>query len=148
MKSRPRTIGLWQISVLGTLFSLWFGLVGLFVIAHGNLEVFLLETFPNSMRDAFYDLNRVLLFFWLVHSSLCLTALAASRSGRSDVLAILLIGPALGLTISLLSQRWEDPSWAVFVGVSSVGWLAGTIVTGAYWFMRSFSGKPPAEWDD
>ena len=28
----------------------------------------------------------------------------------------------------VLSQRWSDPDWAVFVGVCLMGWLAGTLV--------------------
>lgn len=137
MRFPPRTPALWQIFALGFLFFLWFGLIGLLIIAHGDLEAFLQETFRhNSRPDAFYDLTRVTVLFWLVHSSLTMTAVAAARYRRTDVLAVLLIGPAIGLLISLLSQRWQDPNWAVFVGICLIGWLAGTIVGGMFWFMR------------
>lgn len=136
MRSHPRTVALWQIFVLVVLFFLWFGLIGLFSIAHGDIEAFLQETFRhNSRRDAFYDLNRVSVFFWVVHSFLTMTAVASARFRRSDVFAVLLIGPVIGLVISLLWQRWGDPNWTVFVGVCLFGWLVGTIVGGVYWFM-------------
>jgi hypothetical protein len=60
-----------------------------------------------------------------------------ARSRRSEVLAVLLIGPAIGLAISLLFQRWGDPNWALFVGVCLIGWLVGTIVGGLYWLKIS-----------
>ena len=136
MRSHSRKIAPLQIFVSGVLFFLWLALFGLLVIAHGDLEGFFRLIFRhNSRRDAFYDLNRVSIFFWVVHSFLTLTAVAAVRSRRSDVFAILLIGPAIGLVISLLWQRWGDPNWAVFVGVCLIGWLVGTIVVSAYWFM-------------
>jgi hypothetical protein len=72
----------------------------------------------------------------VVHSSLAITAVAAARSRRSDVLAVLLIGPAIGLAISVLWQRWGDPNWAEFVGVCLIGWLVGTIVSCVYWFIK------------
>jgi hypothetical protein len=138
MRSHPRSAALWQIFILGVLFFLWLGLFGLLIIAHGDLEGFLHQAFRhNSRRDAFYDLNRVSIIFWVVHSSLTITAVAAARSRRSDVLAVLLIGPAIGLAISLLWQRWGDPNWAVFVGVCLIGWLVGTVVGSAYWLMIS-----------
>jgi hypothetical protein len=138
MRSHSPSTATWQIFIIIVLFFLWLGLFGLLIIAHGDLEGFLRQIFgQNSRPDAFYDLSRVSLLFWVVHSSLTITAVAAARSRRSDVLAILLIGPAIGLAISLLWQRWGDPNWAVFVGVCLVGWLVGTIVGGAYWFIRS-----------
>ena len=138
MRFYPRTAALWQSFVLGVLFSIWFGLFGVLIIAHGDLEAFLHETFRhNSRRDAFYDLNRVSVLFWVIHSALTIAAVAAARSRRSDVFAVLLIGPAIGLAISLLCQRWRDPNWAVFFGVALIGWLVGTIVGGVYWFMTS-----------
>ena len=137
MRLLPRTLAHWQIFVWGVFFFLWFGLIGLFMIAHGDLEAFLQKTFRhNSRPDAFYDLTRVSVLFWLVHSSLTTTAFAAARARRTDVFAVLLIGPAIGLVISLLGQRWADPNWAQFVGFCLIGWLAGTIVGGVYWFMR------------
>ncbi len=138
MRSHRRAAASWRIFVLGVLISLWFGLSGLLIIAHGDLEAFLYETLRhNSRRDAFYDLNRISVLFWVVHSSLTMTAVAAVRSRRSGVLAVLLIGPAIGLAISLLCQRWGDPNWAVFVGVCLIGWLVGTIVGGLYWLKLS-----------
>ncbi len=137
MRFHPRTAALWQFCVLGVLFFLWFGLFGLLIFAHGDLEAFLHKTFRHSRRDAFYDLNRLSVLFWVVHSFLTITAVSAVRSRRSDLLAVLLIGPAIGLAISLLCQQWGDPNWAVFVGVCLIGWLVGTIVVGVYWFMIS-----------
>ncbi len=136
MKSPRRTAAVWQIFVSGVLFSLWIGLFRLHIIAHGDIEAFLLETFKhNGRRDAFNNLNSVSPLFWAVHSSLTITAVAAAIFRRSDVFAVLLIGPAFGLTISLLSQRWGDPNWAVIVSVCVIGWLVGTIVGGVYWIL-------------
>lgn len=150
MRFHPRATGLWQSFVMGILFSIWFGLFGILMIAHGDVETLLHNTFRNSSRDAFYDLNRVIVHFCGVHSSLTIIAVAAARSRRSDVFAVLLIGPAIGLVINLLSQRWGDPNWAVIAGVCVIGWLVSTIVGGASWFMTSMSvrhGVPPQPGD-
>lgn len=146
MRFHTRTVALWQIFVLGVLFFLWFGLIGLVIIAHGDIEAFLQESFRhNSRLDAFYDLNRASALFWVVHSSLTMTAVAAARFRRSDVFAVLLIGPAIGLVVSLLWQRWGDPNWAVFVGVCLIGWLVGTIVGGMYWFITLNHHRDPPQ---
>ncbi len=135
MRFHPRTATLWRGFVLGVLFSLWFGLSGLLVIARGDVEAFFHKSFRhNSRRDAFYDLNRTYVLFWIFHSSLTITAVAAVRSRRSDVFAVLPIGPAIGLSIGVLCQQWRDPNWAVFVGVCLIGWIVGTIISIIYLF--------------
>ena len=126
----------WQVIALGAIFSLWLGHTGLLIVAYGNLETYLHEAIRPSRQDAFFALNRVSALFWVVHSSLALTAVVAARSRRSDVLAVLLIGPAIGLAISVPSQQWEDPNWAVFVGICLIGWLASTTVCSVYLFMK------------
>jgi hypothetical protein len=123
---------------LGAMLLLWIGISWLLVVSRGNPETFIQTSFAtNSRPDAFHDLNRTAVFFWVIHSCLTLTALSATRSRRPDVLLVLLIGPAMALPIALLSQRWSDPQWAVFVGVCLMGWLASTLVALGYWGVRS-----------
>ncbi len=90
----------------------------------------------SSQPDAFRDLDKTAICFWVVHSCLVLTALAAIRLGHPDVFVVLLIGPAIGVVIGLAGERWSDPNWAVFVGVCLMGWLASTLVGLAYWGVR------------
>ena len=116
---------------------MWFGLSGLLVVARGDPEAFLRTAFGRYGRaDAFEHLNGVLVLFWLVHSSLVLTAIAAARYRRSDVLAVLLIGPVIALAIGLLGQTWSDPNGFVVVAVCTIGWLVGTVVGGVYWLVK------------
>ena len=68
-----------------------------------------------------------------MHSSLVLTAIAAARYRRLDVLVVLLIGPVIALVIGLLGQTWADPNWFVVVAVCTIGWLVGLVVGGVYW---------------
>lgn len=129
---------LWRSITLGALLLLWIGLSWLLLISRGDPETFLRTAFAGSSRaDALRDLNRAAFLFWVVHSCLSLTALSATRLRRPDVLVVLLVGPAIGMVIGLLSQRWSDPDWAVFVGVCLMGWLAGMLVGLAYWRFRS-----------
>jgi hypothetical protein len=90
----------------------------------------------HSRPDAFHDLNRAALLFWVIHSCLVLTALSATGLRRPDVLVVLLVGPAIGMVIGLLSQDWSDPDWVVFVGVCLMSWLASTLVGLVYWGIR------------
>jgi hypothetical protein len=121
---------------------IWIGLSWLLVVSQGRPESFLRASFAgNSRPDAFNDLNRTLSYFWAVHSCLFLTALSASWFRRSDVLVVLLIGPAMALGLGVLSQQWNDPNWSVFVGVSLMGWLASTLVGLVYWGVRSKEGS-------
>jgi hypothetical protein len=131
MKSR------WRIAALGALVVLWFGLSGLLVVGRGDPEAFLRATFGRHGRaDAFEHLNGISVLFWLVHSSLVLTAIAAARYRRSDVLAVLLIGPLIAMVIGLLGQTWSDPNWFVVVAVCTIGWLVGTVVGGVCWRVK------------
>jgi hypothetical protein len=133
----PAHLPLWRSITLGTLVLLWIGLSCLFVVSRCNPETFLRTTFAKYSRpDAFHDLNRAAFLFWVVHSCLVLTALSATRLRRPDVLVVLLVGPAIGMVIGLLSQRWSDPDWVVFVGVCFMGWLASTLVGLVYWGIR------------
>jgi hypothetical protein len=142
MRSSGRR-SLWQRIVLGGLILIWISLSGLFVVSRLDPETFLRKAFAGYSRpDAFsHDLNRVAFLFWAVHSCLVLTALSATRQRRPDVLVILLVGPAIGLVLGLLSQQWSDPDWIVFLGVCLMGWLASTLVGLAYWGVRP-AGKP------
>ena len=123
--------------LLPTLVSLWLALTGLLLASGGNPEAFLLGNLGRYSRaDAFKSLNPILPIFWFVHSSLLVTAMAAARSRRRDVLTVLLIGPAIALAFNLFFQEWSDPNWYVFVAVSTIGWLVSTIVGGVYWSLR------------
>jgi hypothetical protein len=117
---------------------LWIGISGLIFVSRGRPETFLRTSFATYSRpDAFYALNRTMRYFWVAHSCLTLTALSATWFRRSNVLVILLIGPAMALGLGVLSQRWSDPNWVVFVGVCLMGWLASTLVSLVYWGVRS-----------
>jgi hypothetical protein len=117
---------------------LWIGTSGLLVVSRGDPETYLRTSLATDSRpDAFDDFNRTMAYFWVVHSCLTLIALSATRSRRPDVLVVLLIGPAMALPIALLSQRWDDPQWAVLVGVCLMGWLASALVGLGYWGVRS-----------
>ncbi len=123
-----------QTLVLAILVSLWLALTGLLLVSRGNPEAFLLGNLGRYSRaDAFKHLNSGLPFFWFVHSSLVLTAIAAARFRRTDVLTVLLIGPVIALAFNLFYQEWSDPNWYVFVAVGTIGWLVSTIVGGVYW---------------
>src|SRR4051794_22777870 len=129
---------LWRSITLGALLLLWIGLSWLLVVSRGDPETFLRTAFAGySMPDAFHDLNRAAFLFWVVHSCLILTALSATRLRRPDVLIALMVGPAIGMVLGLLSQRWSDPDWVVFLGVCLMGWLASTLVGLVYWGVRS-----------
>ena len=126
-----------QTLVLATLVSLWLALTGLLLVSRGNPEAFLLGNLGRYSRaDAFEHLNSGLPFFWFVHSSLVLTAIAAARFRRTDVLTVLLIGPVIALAFNLFYQKWSDPNWYVFVAVGTIGWLVSTIIGGVYWSLR------------
>src|SRR5215203_5451184 len=74
-----------QTLVLATLVSLWLALTGLLLVSRGNPEAFLSGNLGRYSRaDAFEHLNSGLPFFWVVHSSLVLTAIAAARFCRTD----------------------------------------------------------------
>jgi hypothetical protein len=133
---------LWQSVILGSMLLLWIGLSWLLVASRCDSETFLRTTFAGYSRpDAFNALNKAMAYFWVAHSCLSLAALSAAWFRRPDVLAVLQIGPAMALGLGVLSQRWSDPNWFVFVGVCLMGWLASTLVGFVYWGVRS-RGKP------
>lgn len=135
---RTTRIGLGrQTLVLATLVSLWLTLTGLLLVARGNPEAFLLRNLGHYSRaDAFEHLNSGLPFFWFAHSTLVLMAIEAARFRRTDMLMVLLIGPAIALVFNLFYQEWSDPNWYVLVAVGTIGWLVSTIVGGVYWSLR------------
>jgi hypothetical protein len=127
----------WQLTVLGVLVSLWIGLSGLLLIAWGKPEAFLATTFGRFSRaDAFEHLDGVLILLWLLHSALVVTAIAAARHQRVDVLCVLTIGPVIAAAMALLGQRWADPNWFEVVAVCAIGWLVGTLVGCVYWVIK------------
>jgi hypothetical protein len=126
-----------QALVLATLISLWLALTVLLLVSRGNPEAFLLRNLGRYSRaDAFKHLNSGLPFFLFVHSCQVLTAIAAARFRRTDVLTVLLIGPVIALVFNLFYQEWSDPNWYVVVAVGTIGWLVSTIVGGVYWSLR------------
>jgi hypothetical protein len=126
----------WPLAALAVLGLLWVGLSGLLVVTRGKPEAFLTTTFGRSSRaDAFEHLNGVSTLVWSVHSLLVLTAIAATRYRRTDVLAVLIIGPAIAASIALLGQQWADPNWFEVVAVCAIGSVAGTVVGSAYWVL-------------
>jgi hypothetical protein len=65
-----------------------------------------------------------------LHSFLVLTAIAATRYRRTDVLIVLMIGPVIASVIAVLGQSWTDPNWFQVVAICTIGWLVGTVVGG------------------
>jgi hypothetical protein len=134
---RATRIGWQAVVVLTALVSLWLALTGLLFVSWGNPEAFLLGRFGRYSRsDAFVHLNPILPFFWFVHSSMLLMAIAAARSRRTDVLTVLLIGPVITLVFNLFYQEWSDPDWYDLVALLTIGWLVSTIVGGGYWMLK------------
>jgi hypothetical protein len=127
----------WRIAASGALVLSWLVLSGLLVVARGDPEALLRSTSGRfSSADRFEHINGISGPFWLVHSALVLIAVAAARHRRSDVLAVLLIGPVIALFIGLLGQAWSDPDWFVVLAVCTIGWLVGTVVGGLYWALK------------
>ena len=130
----------WQLATLAVLVLLWLGLSGLLVVTRGKPEAFLATTLGRFGRlDAFEHLNGVSILVWSVHSFLVLIAIAATRYRRADVVAVLMIGPAIASAIALFGQRWADPNWFEVVAVCTIGSLVGTVVGGVYWALRTGS---------
>jgi len=157
MESRQRSVQLLsrlgsgsQLAAVALLISFWLGLTGLLIASWGQPEAFLLKTFGRFSRDdAFEHLNGIAVIAWAVFSVLVLIAMATTRYGRPDVLAVLMIGPVIAASIVLIDQHWTDPNWFVIVAVCSIGSLVGSVVGVAYWVLRhqgpprSPDGVPP-----
>lgn len=144
MRRRSRSTHAWRLAMLGALAALWLTLSALLVVAGGAPETMLRTAFARHSRpDAFEHLNRISPLFWAAHSCLFLMAVAAARSRRPDVLTVLLIGPAFGVSINLLGEDWSDPNWFVIVAVCMISWGVGTVVGGSYWLMKP--ARRPAE---
>jgi hypothetical protein len=127
---------------LAVLVFVWLSLSGLLLVSWGNPEVFLRRALGRYSRaDTFEFLNGISVLFWLVHSALLLVGIAAARARRSDVVTVLLIGPAIAVIICLLNEDWSDPNWYVIVAVCTIGWLVSTIVGGVYWRLRPTKGR-------
>jgi hypothetical protein len=67
-RMRPTAhLPLWRNITLGALVLLWIGLSWLLVVSQGKPESFLRMTFAGHSRpDAFHDLNRAALLFWVM----------------------------------------------------------------------------------
>ncbi len=142
MRRLARGVPAGQLATLGVLITLWLGLSGLLVVTRGQPETFLAASFGRfSRRDAYEHLNAISIVAWSLHSSLVLTAIAATRYRRTDVLIVLMIGPVIASVSAVLGQNWADPSWFQVVAICTIGWLAGTVVGGMYWMFKS-SGDP------
>ena len=143
MLTRRDRLPYWQIATLATLAALWTALSALLALSRGAPEAFLLRTFEDSVRpDAFFALDRALLFFWVVHSCLLILGMVAVRFRRYDVFTVVTLGPAPAFCLSLFSQQWSDPNWTVFIGIWFIGWLVGMVVGGLYWAVAAPSKVP------
>ncbi len=143
----------WQSATVGVLVSLWLGLSGLLIAARGNPKVFLTKMLGRFSRsEAYQHLNASLIGFWCMHSLLVLIAILASAHLRTDVLAVVTIGPIIGSAMALVTQRWTDPDWPLFFGLNVICWGASTVVGIEYWLVkrgevhssRSVEQAPPA----
>jgi len=124
--------------------ALWLGLCVLAVASGGDPEAGLRAAFGRySMADAFNYTNGVFYIFWAMHSFLTVTAVAARRRHRLDVLAVLLIGPGMALGICLFGERWSDPNWHNIIAICAIGWFVSVVVGAVYWRLRSTElGQP------
>ncbi len=127
----------WLLMTLAILASMWLALSVILIATQGNPEALLTASFGRLTRPgAFEYVNRVSVPLWWVHTCLTLIAILAARWNRTDVVAVLLIGPVIALAIALLSQRWEDPNWHDLLGVCTIGWFVSMVVAGCYWILR------------
>ncbi len=134
----------WQLVTLGVLAALWLGLSGLLVVARGKPEAFLVTALGRFSRpDAFENLNGVTVALSCVHSFLLAIAIAAVRYRRTDVLAVLMVGPVIASAIALIGQRWSDPNWFEIVAVCAICWLVSAVVGGICWVLNLRSGSRP-----
>ncbi|QEH35322.1 hypothetical protein OJF2_38730 [Aquisphaera giovannonii] len=119
----------------------WLGPALLLAGTRGDLEGFLHAAFAGRSRpDTFEHVNRLAVPFGILHSCLILLAIAAAWRRRPDVLAVLPIGPAIGLTIGVAITSWSDPNVYDLLAVAAIGWLVGTVVGAAYW---AWKPRPP-----
>jgi hypothetical protein len=138
-----------QIATLALLVAIWLALTSLLIVSWGRPEAFLVRTFGRfSMHDAFDHLNDVSTLVWSIHSILVLVEVAARWQRRTDVFAVLMIGPVIAATIVLIDQRWTDPNWCDAVAVLSIGSLVGLVVGLAYWVLRPRKVRPGPPLDD
>lgn len=114
--------------------ALWLMPSALLAASAGDPEALLRAAFARHGReDAFDHPNGISALSWAAHSCPSLVAIAASRSRRPDVLAVLAIGPALGVTLDLLGPSWSDPNWCVIVAACTIRWAVSTAVGGFDW---------------
>ena len=128
-------------ALLGATVLPWLALAALFAASGGSLQAWLRAACAGHARaDAFEFLDGIAPMFWGVHTCLASMAVAAARARRPDVLAALVVGPALGLLIAALGEDWSDPNWFVVVAVATIGWGVGVFVGGACWLARGSIG--------
>jgi len=135
----------WQIAVVVALAALWVAASALLVLTRGDPEGFFRSTLAgHARRDAFNDLNRASVLFLVAHTCLLVVAIAAARCRRSDVLAVLLLGPAIALPICYFGQEWSDPEWFLVPAVCMICWIVSTAVGGSYWIVSKLRRVEPS----
>ncbi len=134
----------WPIGVVVVLASIWGAVFPLLVLTRGNPEGFLRVALEGrARRDAFNDLNRVSVLFFVAHSCLLLMTIAATRSRRLDVLIVLLLGPAIALPLCYFGQQWSDPEWFLVPALCMICWMVSTVVGGCYWIITKLRNPQP-----
>jgi hypothetical protein len=73
--------------------------------------------------------------FVVIQYRMLAVAIAAARCRRSDVLAVLLLGPAIALPICYFGEEWSDPEWFLVPAVCMICWIVSTAVGGSYWIV-------------
>jgi hypothetical protein len=142
MQLSARLGALSHLGILAVLVLLWLGLSGLLVVSHGQPEAFLDNNLGHfSRHDAFQNLNGISGLAWSIHSLLTAIAIAATWFRRPDVLGVLMIGPAIAISLVLVEEDWADPNWFVVVAICSIGGLVGAVVAAGYWVARPGKGR-------
>ena len=129
-----RHLGCWI--VVWLLVVIWIALSGLLVLGRGDVEGLLKLAFGRySKPDAYQSLNRIVGLFWASNGTIVSLASLAAWRKRGDIFAVLMIAPALGCLLCLASEKPSDPNWYDILGICSICWIVGSLVTGGYWFV-------------
>mgnify|MGYP006275834489 CR=1 FL=1 len=140
---RAQRSALWKILPLGGLLLLWGGLIGLLVVARGDPQRYLQETFGSPRPPNVFNLvdHGSLVEFLLIHSCLIAVALAALWRGGGDVFAVVLICPALALLRGVADLPVFRLSYWIFY--ARYGWTAGVLLGIALLCTRSLRRQRP-----
>ena len=109
----------------------WIVSTGLLLAWHG--ELFGTSSVGRGQAGGFVGGSPVV---WAEHVSLLALALFAASRGRSDVMGLLLLGPAIAFGLVIVGDRWIDPTWSEeIVRYYTLGWLISLISAIEYYVL-------------